>query len=119
MGRKAKAKPPAPVVRDEPGDLLLGVADGAIVRIGGRIARVAWKYNYKGAPISTSIRWAIGDPPYRWSATAEMAGDVRCEIVDLPTTRTTTGSNRGDVDPMLASFGDASLFDSQEEEPKP
>lgn len=110
---KPRARPPAQVALPsstppEPGILLLGIPDGTIVSVRGRVGRIAWKWVWRGDPVATSIRWSTG--PSTWSEPEDIGGEVRGEILkDVPRGAAVAGEEV--ADPLARGLSTEPLFD--------
>lgn len=108
---KAQPKPArAPIFGGaaSPTKPLLSMSQGSIVKVDGKVCRIAWHWTFRGERDATAVRWQISTDPPRWGEPTTLNGDVEGEIVDDPGAPV-EASGPADLDP-LAVDRDGSLF---------
>lgn len=101
MAKPRAKKPAAQAAAIGP---VLSMSQGAIVKVDGRICRIAWHWMFRGSRESTAIRWQISTDPPRWGEPTTLNGDVEGEIVDDPGAPV-EASGPADVDPLAIDRG--------------
>lgn len=123
-GSTKTVKPETPIERmtkalaGTPLTLLLRLEPGTIVKIGDRLARIAWHWTFRAERDATAVRWRL--PDGRWSEPATLNAEIGGEVVqEMPAVADVSGP--ADFDPLAGERGDRDLFKtpvSSEETPE-